>query len=307
MNIKDIKKIDMHAHAKLHPELAPDRPGIEPCILSREQVLEVYDKINIETGVLLPCVDLVGTTTLLPCEDNKIMADRSNGRFKWFFNLSPKTYINSATADLSSFFEHYLKLGAKGVGEVTSNLYADDPKMDNLFRHCSDFKLPVIIHMHTEFDRSYGIVDDLHLPRLEKMLKKHKDMKILGHSVVFWSEISGDVTEATRENNNKGKVTDGGAIVNLMREYGNLCCDISAGSGWNAMTRDKEFTARFFEEFADRIYYGCDVCTLQNVFQYDFSDFLENMVKDGYLSIENYAKIVRNNAAEILDMPKYEF
>ena len=41
--------------------------------------------------------------------------------------------------------------------------------------------------------------------------------------------------------------------------------------------------------------------------QLDFSEFLENMVKDGYLSIENYAKIVRNNAAEILGMPKYEF
>ena len=199
MDIKDIKKIDMHTHAKLHPEITPNQPGISPCILSTQQHLGIFDKLNIESGVLLPGVDMVGTGYLLPNEDAKIMSDRSDGRFKWFFNISPNAYINTADAKLDFLFEHYLKLGAKGIGEITSNFYVDDPKMDNLFHYCSEFKLPVTIHMHTEFDRSYGLVDDLHMPRLEKMLKKHKDMKILGHSVVFWSEISGDVTEKTRE------------------------------------------------------------------------------------------------------------
>ena len=306
MNIKDVKKIDMHAHAKMHPNLAPDLPGLYPTILSEGQVTEIYDELNIEVGVLQPIVDMVGGATLLPNEDNKIMADRSNGRFKWFFNVSPYSCDNTSDSDLGYLFEHYLKLGAQGVGEVTSNIYVDDPKMDNVFRFCNEYKLPVTIHMYSRFDGSYGLVDDLHLPRLDKMLKKYKDMKILGHSTVFWDEISGDLTDETRGRWNSGKVYEGGALTRLMRDNENLYCDLSGDSGSIAMMRDREHAARFLEEFADRIYYACDVCSLINTFQYKFAAFLEDMVKDKYLTEENYIKIVRNNAAKLLGLEEYK-
>jgi hypothetical protein len=82
---------------------------------------------------------------------------------------------------------------------------------------------------------------------------------VLGHSQVFWSEISGDNSDEIRNGYPKGKVTPG-RITALMRKYDNLYCDLSAGSGMNAMMRDKEHAVSFFREFADRILYGCDIC-----------------------------------------------
>ena len=87
-----------------------------------------------------------------------------------------------------------------------------------------------------------------------------------------------------------------------MREYGNLYCDISAGSGANAFMRDPEYAAKFMEEFSDRILYGCDQCLKSNKENYPFRDFLEQMLDDGMLSPENYGKIVRYNAVKLLDL-----
>lgn len=303
MNIRDIKKIDMHAHANLYPDLAPGHPGVPSMTpITDKMLIDIYDKINVEVGVIQPIIDPVSMYALHTNEECKIMADRSGGRLLWALNISPYAAGNRADADMSYIFEHYLKLGAVACGEVTTNIYLDDPKMDNLLSHLERYDLATTIHMHTGFDGSYGVIDDLHLPRLEKMLKKHPDLKIIGHSPVFWTEISGDVTEETRTKYPPipTPVKDGGAVVRLMREYPNLCCDISNDSGGNAIRRDREFTARFFEEFADQIFYACDICNEYSTFQYEVSDFLVEMVEDGYLSEENYIKIVRNNAAKAL-------
>jgi len=157
----------------------------------------------------------------------------------------------------------------------------------------------VLIHLAPKPNGYYGIVDDLGLPRIEKMLKKYPDLQIIGHSQVFWSEISADNTEELRGGYPKGKVTDG-TIARLMREYGNLTCDLSAGSGSNAMMRDPEYAARFMEEFADRIYYGTDIGSINCTFQYMFDEFLTGMVEKNMLSQTNYEKIIRRNAEKLL-------
>ena len=88
-----------------------------------------------------------------------------------------------------------------------AQFYANDPMIDNLFYHCTQCDLPVTIHIAPRFGASYGIVDEQGLPRLEKMLKKHKDMKLLGHSAPFWGEISKDLKPEDRIAYPKGKVT----------------------------------------------------------------------------------------------------
>jgi predicted TIM-barrel fold metal-dependent hydrolase len=197
--------------------------------------------------------------------------------------------------------EHYKALGAKGLGELTSNLYADDPKMENLFFHCVQCDMPVLIHISPKIGYNYGIVDEIGLPRIEKELKKFPDLKLIGHSQPFWAEMSANLTEDMRNDYPKGKVEEG-RLPKLMREYGNLYCDLSARSGAYALMRDREYAARFLEEFADRILYGSDVCAATQTFQYDFDAFLDNMVEDGYLSMENYKKIVYENAKKLLKL-----
>jgi predicted TIM-barrel fold metal-dependent hydrolase len=133
----------------------------------------------------------------------------------------------------------YKEMGAKGIGEVTASIYMDDPRADNLFGCCAELDMPVTIHVSIEPD-SYGIADDLGLPRLEKILKKYPKLKLLGHSQVFWSEISADNNEDIRNTYPTGKVTEG-RVAQLLRAYPNLYCDLSAGSGANAFMRDPKF------------------------------------------------------------------
>jgi predicted TIM-barrel fold metal-dependent hydrolase len=44
----------------------------------------------------------------------------------------------------------------------------------------------------------------------------------------------------------------------MLRKYPNLYCDISAGSGCNALSRDPEFAIKFLTEFQDRVLYARD-------------------------------------------------
>ena len=47
-----------------------------------------------------------------------------------------------------------------------------------------------------------------------------------------------------------------------MSDYPNLYADLSAGSGYNALTRDEEFTAGFFERHRKQIVFATDCpCT----------------------------------------------
>lgn len=295
--MKSIKKIDIHAHAHAFPQYDPPYPDGNHFV-SAEELIGFYDRLGIEKGVLLPSTSPEGQMEIMSNGETKSLVDKYSDRFTWFCNVDPRAVDNTEVSDLGRVLEFYKKLGAKGVGEVTANIYADDPRMQNLFGSCAELSLPVTIHINNEF-KSYGIVDELYLPRLEKMLKMFPKLKILGHSQCFWSEISADNTDKIRRGYPEGKVTEG-RIAKLMREYEGLCCDLSAGSGSNAMMRDPDYTARFIEEFSDRIYYGCDICLYKMTRQQRFKDFLEKMLDDKMISRENYYKIVRGNAEKLL-------
>ena len=295
-----MKKIDIHCHITAFPEYAPRRFNGSRTLDVKEQIA-IHDKLNVDIGVILPGVSAEGTFLQHSNEEAKFITVQHPDRFMWFCDIDPRMISNDSTADLSYLINHYKSLGAKGVGETTATIYADDPLMDNLFYHVSQCDMPLIIHISPVERGTYGIIDDLGLPRIEKMLKKYPDLKLIGHSAAFWSEISADLTQDERNGYPKGKVTEG-RMPKLMREYGNLSCDLSAGSGANAMMRDPEYAAKFIEEFSDRIYYGTDVCNANATFQYDFDMFLTKMVEDKMISRENYEKIIRKNAEKLLGL-----
>ena len=68
------------------------------------------------------------------------------------------------------------------------------------------------------------------------------------------------------------------------------------------LLEDEEDCYRFFEEFSDRILYGCDICAAVNTFPFDFDAFLTSMRESGEISEENYRKIVRENAVRLLSL-----
>ena len=171
-NVKNIQKIDIHAHAALFREYSPlykpDKP--ESKFVSPEQLIEFYDKLGIEKGVLLPIVSAEGQTAPMTSEACKYITVQYPDRFFWFCNVDPRAFPNRPTADLVRLIEHYKSLGALGVGEITALLDMDDPKVDNLFAACEKCDMPVMIHISQSYEDAYGLYDEVGLPRLEKVL-----------------------------------------------------------------------------------------------------------------------------------------
>lgn len=304
MDIKQLPKIDVHAHATLFPNYyPPTRPDRENSVfIGAEALLEMYDRLGIEKGILLPITAADAQTSPMTSEACKYLADRYPNRFYWFCNVDPRAGNDSPNCNLTYLIQHYKALGAKGVGEITAHLDADHPKVLNLFSACQACDMPVTIHIAPSRDWGYGIYDDPGLPRLEKVLQSFPNLKVLGHSQAFWAEISGDVTEDMRGKYPTGPVVPGGRVVELMRRYPNLYGDLSAGSGHNALMRDEEFAVRFIEEFSDRLFYACDICHAYNTHPFPFKEFLERLVDEGKISAENYRKLVRDNALRVLKL-----
>ena len=89
----------------------------------------------------------------------------------------------------------------------------------------------------------------------------------------------------------------------MQRKYPNLCCDLSAGSGCNAITRDPAFGWAFLEEFQDRCFFGTDICAPGNMnsAMMRLSGFLDEAMLNGKISYAAYEKISRGNALDLLE------
>ncbi len=298
--MKVLRKIDIHVHAV--PEIMVRRQTGD-AFPTPAMIREMYDAHNIEKGVLLPDgSNAPGAEDICsPREACQMVKDNPETFGWWYVQLSPFVSNNAPDTDLSYYLNQYKAFGAKGVGEISENLYFDDPFMLNLYHHCEKCELPIVFHVGNK-GGDYGLVDDLGLPRLEKVLGMFPKLKFFGHSQKFWAEIA-PCTLEERNGYPTGKIAPGGRVPELLRKYPNLCGDLSAGSGFNAITRDPEFGYAFLEEFQDQLYFGTDICSTED-FDNDMltlSTFLDDAMLNGKISYAAYEKISRGNALKLLD------
>ena len=289
--------IDIHLHTKML-EGPPRANGSR--FATPEELRAMLKPYGVRKGVLLPLVSPAGRQVLVTVEETLLVVEKHPDFFVPFMNLDPRQLDNSADADLSHLMKYYMERGCRGIGEVTANLPFNDPMMENMFKHAQDCELPIIFHISPRESFSYGIVDRLGLPLLEGALQKFPELRFLGHSAPFWAEISGDLKEEKRNDYLEGKVVEGGATVRLMREYPNLHGDLSAGSGYNAVSRDPEFGYAFLTEFQDRLFFGTDICSPDG--QTPLIDFLNDAVENGHIIREVYEKIGWKNAEQLLSL-----
>ena len=293
-----MKKIDIHVHAAVGESI--NYYDSKKSLATPDEVVEIYKRIGVEKGVLLPINNVECGNRIQSNEDAMDIVMQYPDTFYWFCCIDPRMGLNSPKSDLSFYVEYYKERGAKGVGEVAANMYFDDPYMENLFYHCQKNRMPMLFHMATKIGGSYGITDEVGLPRLEKELAKFPDLIFIGHSPSFWSNISAGLTKENWADwyYPEGKVIPG-RLVELMRKHPNLYGDLSAGSGNNAMLRDPEFSYDFLEEFQDQILFGTDICDRD--FQLNMSSWLDDAVKNGKISDRAYQKVSRGNALRLLE------
>jgi predicted TIM-barrel fold metal-dependent hydrolase len=143
------------------------------------------------------------------------------------------------------------------------------------------------------------MADELGLPRLEKVLRAFPKLTFLAHSQVFWAEISADVQDEERGGYPKGPVIPG-RVVELLRDCPNLYGDLSAGSGYNALTRDLEFGLGFLEEFQDRLCFATDIAHMEQ--HLPIVGFFRRLEEEALLPAEALDKIKWRNADRVLGL-----
>lgn len=281
---------DIHLHGSLprHPKVGG--------FTSADGLIELMDSGNTQKAVVLPIVSPEFMTTLVTPEEVLEVCSKYPDRLVPFCNLDPRYKSNSVKADLMPLLSAYKELGCKGVGEYTVNIPLDDPLNMNLFRQVEEAGLPLTFHLAPQVGGFYGCYDDLGLPRLEKVLKQFPKLVFLGHSQVFWAEIGPLPNPEERKGYPKGPVPKPGRLVELFRRYPNLHGDLSAGSGFNAISRDPEFGYKFLEEFQDRLHYGTDHAKVP------FVEYFKNLKAKHLISDAAYEKITYTNSSKLLNV-----
>lgn len=288
--------IDIHVHASLRKG---GRNWPTP-----EELIETYDRFAIDQGVILPIVSPECSYGPQNNEEILEICEQWPDRFIPFCNVDPRFIRNSPDAPLDELLRHFKERGCKGVGEITANLPFNDPKVENLFKHCEALGMPVLFHVAPALGGYYGLYDEPGLPLLEGVLRKFPNLVFLGHSGDFWCELGAAEPDQNRRSA-RGPVKKEGAVVRLMREYPNLHGDLSAGSGFNAVSRDPEFSSKFLQEFQDRLYFGTDITgphATRPQLSVPLPEYLRFFLGSGRIPRECFDKISRKNAMRLLDL-----
>jgi predicted TIM-barrel fold metal-dependent hydrolase len=287
--------IDAHAHVFAFPKLKLRRDGTT--FMSMQEQVAMMDAKGVDKAVILPLSNAES-----PVENQSIgevlhICEQYPGRFIPFCNVDPRLPRRPDLMKVEDFdflLEQYRDLGCKGVGEVTARVYFDDPSLLLLFEACQKVAFAVTFHTITADVNNYGLLDDIGLPRFEKALRRFPRLKFFGHSPGFWSEISGGLTPEEKNGYPKTPVRPGGRLPELMRAYPNLYGDLSAGSGFNALTRDCAHAYEFIDEFQDRLLLGLDYCSVKNDMQH--IEWLTAARDEGHIGAEAYEKVMWRNA-----------
>lgn len=286
-----MKKIDLHLHVS--PEAIYKNGKL--FVSDPESMLAHMDELGIERGVLMSSGE--SPAALGSNDGNYAICTRYPDRFSWMCNVdsvAPETVYDRLAACKEQ--------GAVGVGEIMLSRPIDDPFVQTVLESAEKLSLPVTFHMSPAVGFNYGLVDRPGLPLLEEALQRYPNLKFLGHSQVFWIEISGDAPTDDKGRNSwgKGPVTPGGTVPRLFEAHPNLYGDLSANSAGRAIMRDEAFGLAFLEKYADRLFFATDMLNAEMTLP--LGPWLDEMANTGRLSQPAYEKITRTNAQSVFGL-----
>ncbi len=234
--------IDFHVHlGNCFRDEYPQRTS-----LTVEQLIDRMNREGIKISVLLPLESPEVQAGYFLTEQAIEARDLYPERLIAFAGVDPRQ--QKVAQQLDVFINRY---GCRGYGELLNPLPFDHELNKVIYGKCDEYGLPIVFEINAAY-----CYDEAGLPRLERCLREFPNAIFVGHGPGFWSAISGD--DDRRGGYPSGPVTAGGALDRLLEKYDNLYCDLSARSGYNAMTRDPEFAAGFIERHWQRLLWATD-------------------------------------------------
>jgi len=212
----------------------------------------------------------------------------------------PDRFIKGTTTDPRDPHAHQKLKAAVDLfqvrvfGEFKLRLRYDDPDAIRLFQYCGELGLPVTVHLDTTFPR-HGVPSDWQwwygggLENMEAPLRLCPHTHFQGHGPAFWREISGDADQSTKAYPT-GPIVGRGLMLDYLDKFPNLNCDLSAGSGHTALSRDLEFSRKFLIDYQDRMFFGRD----------DFNNDMYDLLVSLNLPPEVLDKILSGNALRLV-------
>lgn len=295
--------IDMHAH--IGDLRSPDH--LERTPISVDELIARLDQEGISRAAVLPwpaCPEAVTFPGLFSSHPDVVSqiraAARHPDRLILFGNADPRWGGNSSRTDFSYLLGRFVDMGCVGMGEVSANIYFDDPRTVNLFRQCGEWDLPVTIESCGPGEGHYGFIDDVGSAHLEALLQKVPGTIIIGHGPGFWADIGAGLTADEKSGYPRGAIAEEGSVPRLLRTYPHLYADISATSGYNALNRDEDYCVRFLNEFQDRLLFGTDVCFGDEGGQTPHLEYLRGLLAAGRMCPDAFEKITFRNALRIM-------
>ena len=294
-------KIDMHVHCARQRIEMPSIPGlpVERYIADWRELAAHLRAQGIGRAVLMSGGETSGAKGQMNTnEDSCAIAAQMPDFYAWMCNLDAKD-----PDAVKERLARYKAMGAVGVGELAVNEWMDSPFLTAVFAAAEELELPVTIHMSPRPGYQYGVCDRPGLQLLEQTLRRFPGLKLLGHSQVFWLEISADCPregDAARSGMGKGPVVPGGSVERLMYTYPNLYGDLSAFSGSCAILRDEAYGLAFLEAFSERLFFATDAANKTQTFP--LAAFLDESVRAGKLSETAWRNICFENAHRVFGL-----
>lgn len=209
-----------------------------------DELLAHQRAMGVTKTILLPAGSLYGLEA--NCTGNQAVYDfalNHPGEFVFFAN--EVAGLPGARAEI----EKWLKRGALGIGEQKFHVDCDSAAFEQIAEIAGAFNVPILMHIQHN-------VYNTHIERLHKTLERFPKVRFIGHAQTWWSNIDAKSDQKTMYPT--GKVTPGGITDRLLSDHPNMYGDLSAGSGLNALTRDKDFTRDFLQRHQDKLMYGSD-------------------------------------------------
>ncbi len=266
--------------------------------LTPKKLIKTMDENGIEKAVILP-IENPEKTHWYNTSDNVLkVCKKYKDRLIPFCNVDPRRGLNSENEKyIFNLIEEYVKKGAKGFGEILANLKFNDKRMKNIYKACGDLKISIVFHLGGVPDMSnIGLTDEIGLPYMEEVLNEFPNTIFVAHGPGWWAEISGDVTPEDRTTYPKGKIEKEGKVQYLLSNYPNIYADLSAGSAYNALTRDSEYGIEFLNKFYNKLLFATDY--LHPDQELSIVDYLKNV----NISEEKKKMIFYKNAKKLLNI-----